>query len=155
MSDGLQTSSDASDAAFSVADKTPDVFITSVEDGKTLTQGTPLILLAAGSDPEDGPVYGDAFRWGSDKDGALGGGGFLTSSNLSLGEHTITLEASDSQGQVGRHSVHVVVEPPPSAEGSAGVSGSLPMGWILALAGLVLVGASVVGLILTARRRRA
>jgi hypothetical protein len=156
VTDGLQTSSDASDAAFSVSDKTPEVSITSVEDGETVTEGNALILLAAGSDPEDGPVSGDAFRWSSDRDGSLGGGGFLTSSSLSLGEHIIAVEATDSQGHIGRDEVHVIVQPPAAEEtGTSGARSAASAVGVLVMLGGVLLLAAVVGGLVFSRRRGA
>jgi hypothetical protein len=153
VSDGLRTTSDVSDGPFSVSDKPPEVFITSIEGGRTLQEGVPLILMAAGSDPEDGPIE-DGFLWTSDKDGALGQGGFLTRSDLSLGEHALTLEATDSRGQRGTHTVHVVVEPAPAAVNEAGSASGGPAtaGLMLMACGLVLAGGAAAGVVLLARR---
>ncbi len=125
-----------------------------MEDGRRVTQGTPLILMAAGSDPEDGPIGQDAFRWTSDRDGELGQGGFVTPFELSLGDHTLVVEASDSRGQVGRHSVHIVVEPAPAAsqEGRTPAPG-LGIAFALIACGALLVGGAVVGTILLRRRQ--
>jgi len=155
VSDGLQTSSDASDTAFTVSDKTPEVFITSVEEGQRVTQGTPLILMAAGSDPEDGPIGDEAFRWTSDRDGEVGHAGFVTAFDLSLGDHTLVLEASDSAGQVGRHTVHIVVEPAPVLEAQApGAGPATSIAGLLVVCGALLVGGAFLGLILLRRRQR-
>jgi hypothetical protein len=156
VSDGLHTSVDASEAPFSVSDKPPEVFITSVEDGRRLTQGNPLILLAAGSDSEDGPLNDSGYAWSSDRDGDLGQGGFLTAFDLSLGDHTIALQASDSAGQTARHTVHIVVEPP--AELEEETPGPTPSGAPLALVlfaggGILIVGA-VAGIMVALRRQR-
>lgn len=156
VSDGLQTTTDESDGSFSVSDKPPKVFITSIEEDKTLKLGTPLILIATGSDPEDGPIEDAAYRWASDVDGVLGQGGFLTTSALSLGEHIITLETADSRGQVGSHVVHVVVEPAPSPE-EQGVSpggGSASAALLLIICGGALMGVALVGVAVVARRPR-
>lgn len=155
VSDGLQTSSDASDTAFTVSDKPPEVFITSVEEGQRVTQGTPLILMAAGSDPEDGPIGDEAFRWTSNRDGEVGQAGFVTAFDLSLGDHTLVLEASDSAGHVGRHTVHIVVEPAPALEAQApGAGPARPIAGLLVVCGGLLVGGAFLGLLLLRRRQR-
>lgn len=154
VSDGLQTARDTSDTPFTVADKPPEVFITSVEDGRRVRQGTPLILMAAGSDSEDGPIGPDAFRWTSDLDGELGRGGFVTPFDLSLGEHTLVLEASDSRGQVGQHSVHIIVEPGPALEEQAPAqTPAASIAIALVVCGSLLVAGAVLGTILIRRRR--
>ena len=156
VSDGLRTSFDDSDASFLVLDKAPDVHITSIDEGQRVTQGAPLILLAAGSDPEDGPVDGKAFKWTSDRDGALGQGDFLTNSSLTVGEHALAVEAMDSQGQIGRYQVHIVVEPPPAVEPSAPAGPTTPpLIWVLIAAGAVLVVGAGVGVARRLRSRHA
>jgi len=156
VSDGLRTAADTSDASFSVADKTPEVFITSVEDGHRLPQGNPLILLAAGSDPEDGPLGDSDYEWSSDRDGDLGNGGFLTAFELSLGDHTIALQASDSAGQTARHMIHVVVEPSAALEGETSPPPPFvgPLALVLFAGGALLLVGAAAGIAVTLRRRR-
>jgi len=98
-SDGINTSEDRSDAPFSVANKLPSVAITAPTEGAVCAQGTSVHLQGAALDPEDGWLSGASLVWTSDRDGYLGSGQDL-SVPLSLGEHVVTLTATDASGAV-------------------------------------------------------
>jgi hypothetical protein len=97
----------------SVAAKAPLVAITSPLEADSFEFGTPVILQAAATDLLDGPILNsNQLTWSSDKDGGLGNGTQLILSNLSAGEHTITLSVQNSSGLVSTASVHITINPP-------------------------------------------
>jgi len=99
-SDGFNTSKDESDGTFTVPNNSPDASIITPTEGKSIGSSAPLQLKGSAFDREDGPLSGSNLKWKSSKDGELGSGKTLTlpASDLSEGEHTITLEAVDSDG---------------------------------------------------------
>ena len=120
-----------------------------------------MILRALGTDLEDGPLSAQSFAWTSDKDGSLGGGAQVMIDRLSVGEHTLTLNGVDAQGNTGSYSVKIVVEPPsesitetplaPTTPPSA-TTGSNAIVWIgLIVVAMALVVLAVIGLLLRKR----
>jgi hypothetical protein len=109
VSDGLATAEDSSDAVFSVAEKAPAVWLLSPADGALLPAGQAAALDGLATDPEDGPLPDEALRWTSDRDGELGAGSALTSSDLSPGRHVLTLTAADLDGMSSAATVSVTV----------------------------------------------
>jgi hypothetical protein len=78
--------------------------------------GVPIRFEGKGTDPEDGVLQGSALRWSSNIDGFLGTGATLdavllspTVCNDTIRQHMITLEATDSDGNVGVHQIAVTV----------------------------------------------
>jgi len=97
--DGVNTSSDESNAAFTIGRKGPRAFILAPTGEVRFMPGTPLWLQGHGYDLEDGTLAGAALRWRSDRDGDLGAGGQVLVT-LSLGRHVIALTATDTNGNV-------------------------------------------------------
>jgi hypothetical protein len=91
---------------------TPTVAISAPAHGSNFAEGESVALVGTASDFEDGDVT-SVLTWSSDLDGDLGTGGSLVS-NLSLGLHTITAEATDSAGLAGGDSI-VIAMPEPAA----------------------------------------
>jgi hypothetical protein len=91
----------------------PVVNITSPTDGSSYTAGTSVLLEATASDLEDGDLTA-AIAWSSDLDGALGTGGSLPVSTLSVGTHLLTAAVVDSNGLAGEASVTIIVNNAPS-----------------------------------------
>ncbi|TMB54847.1 MAG: DNRLRE domain-containing protein [Deltaproteobacteria bacterium] len=83
----------------------PRVQITVPVDGANVVAGTPVILAATATDPQDGDL-GGALVWRSDRDGTLGTGPSITP-RLSAGPHVITASAADSAGDTGSDAVPV------------------------------------------------
>ena len=104
--DGVNTSSDESDAAFTVGRKGPSAFILAPEGEVRFMPGTPLWLQGYGYDLEDGTLEGAALRWRSDRDGDLGTGSQALVT-LSPGRHVITLAATDKDGNTATASISV------------------------------------------------
>jgi subtilisin-like proprotein convertase family protein len=84
--------------------------ITQPASGASHPPGTPLLLQGTGFDPEDGGLDGRGFEWTSDRAGPLGNGASLTTSELALGRHRITLRGQDSGGNVGTDVIDIIVE---------------------------------------------
>ena len=78
--------------------RAPSASISSPAAGASVVRGTNLSFVGAGSDPEDGTLSGNSLRWTSSINGAIGSGSSFSTSALSVGTHTITLTATDSQG---------------------------------------------------------
>jgi hypothetical protein len=97
VSDGANTGS-ATSAPFAVPKKVPaGVLITSPVSGATRIASKPFYLVGAAYDPDDGSLTGTALAWSDNVAGALGTGSPLAVT-LQPGPHTITLTATDSDG---------------------------------------------------------
>jgi hypothetical protein len=108
VSDGWHNASDASDSGFQVANKAPLVGILHPVDGAVVA--TPLTLHGYGYDLEDGQLEGTSLAWASDQDGPLGTGDAVWDVKLAPGPHTLTLQATDSQGATRSATVAITVE---------------------------------------------
>ncbi len=91
----------------------PVVKITSPIEGQRLPSDTEVIFTADALDYEDGVLSGDAFSWNSSLDGFLGNGEWLSINDLSIGNHTITLKATDSDELSTDQVVYITVEQGP------------------------------------------
>ncbi|HBY95194.1 MAG TPA: hypothetical protein DEP84_14765 [Chloroflexi bacterium] len=107
--DGVNTGYDETDAAISVPNKAPEATITSPVTGQVVTPGELLVLQGIATDLEDGGLPDEALQWSSDRQGSLGTGPSVALNTLESGEHTITLTATDSNGQTASASVQVFV----------------------------------------------
>ena len=95
-SDGVNSGQDDSDAPFEVIAKSPDAVILSPEADADFFINEMIIFEARGYDLEDGPLEDNSFSWASNIDGDIGAGRILSLSDLSIGEHVITLQVKDS-----------------------------------------------------------
>jgi len=133
--DGVNTSEDLSDGPFSVGRKAPQVFITSPEDGAVVRAGQTVVLEGVGFDLEDGIIDDSSLFWTSDRDGELGTGSALAVT-LSEGQHTITLTATDSDGNTVQTSIVVTAvrdttpPSPPSNLSAIQVDTSIRLTWL-------------------------
>jgi hypothetical protein len=87
----------------------PTADISSPSDGSDYDEGDTIIFSGTGDDPEDGSLTGGSLVWTSNRDGQIGTGTYFTRDNLSVGTHTITLTAADSQGATGSDSINISV----------------------------------------------
>ena len=110
--DGLRTTWDESDAAFTVALKSPKVTIGSPQQGSHFPPGDVVVFSGYAYDPEDGSLPPSALSWASDKDGPLGTGTTLELDTLSFGKHVITLTATDSDSQTATATVNIAIAYP-------------------------------------------
>jgi hypothetical protein len=109
VSDGVNTTADASDAPFTVARRKPLVWLMTPRDGLRLSPDDSLFMQGAAFDAEDGPLAGKRLAWSSDLDGPLGAGESLAVQSLSAGRHLLTLSAADSDGMTGFATAEVYV----------------------------------------------
>ena len=98
----------------------PTAVITSPASGLAVHQGTPIRLAGSATDPQDGSLAEAALAWSSSIDGALGTGSSLEVASPSVGVHTITLTAMDSDGNTGAASISVLVEELDFLDGTVG-----------------------------------
>lgn len=66
--------------------------------GGIYTTGTAIRFAGAAADTEDGTITGSSLVWTSNVDGQIGTGASFTKADLTQGNHTITLTATDSGG---------------------------------------------------------
>ena len=99
-SDGFLTGFDESDAVFGSLDNPPVVVIISPSPGRNLSHGERIYFEAAAFDSEEGSLPDASFSWVSNLDGPLRSGrNFdIQAEQLSVGQHTITLTATDREG---------------------------------------------------------
>ena len=103
-----------------VGPSAPTAVITSPASGLAIREGTPVSLAGGATDAQDGTLGDAALAWSSSIDGALGTGSSLEVASPSVGVHTITLTATDSDGNTGAASVSVLVEELEFLEGTVG-----------------------------------
>jgi len=110
--DGVNTDVETSDHTFSVPATAPQVTITGPTDKSSFTTGQTIVFTGSAFDLKDGLLGDKMLKWSSDKQGVLGFGHSLAVSGLTPGLHTITLEATNSSGLVGRTSIQVQIVAP-------------------------------------------
>lgn len=101
----------ADSGPFSVAGKAPVAWITSPITNSTYAYGQIVALEGSGVDLEDGSPDDAGLTWSFDRDCLLGTGRLLHPSLLSVGTHTITLKATDSDGSTSTATTVVNVVP--------------------------------------------
>ena len=139
VSDGFNTG-EALSAPFTVDDKTPDVHIGWTGDDAQVMGANPVFLNGAATDAQDGPIAGSALHWSVDNN-PLSDGDTLITSTLGIGDHVITLSATNAEGLTGTTSIHLTVLPPaPKPQSTAELSffGSLLL-WAILLAVILLL----------------
>jgi PKD repeat protein len=92
----------------------PTVAISTPADNSSFTFGDTVTFIGTGSDVEDGDLTAVLY-WSSDLNGPLGMGGSVSTSILSLGTHTITATATDSDGLTGSAQISITVNSPNNA----------------------------------------
>lgn len=110
-SDGFNTAVDTS-GTFSVADNPPSVIIRSPQAGDEFSGVQTISLSALALDVEDTDVQDAGVEWFSSVDGFLGTGRDLSvvTADLTPGQHTITVLATDSAGNTASNAVDIAVE---------------------------------------------
>jgi probable HAF family extracellular repeat protein len=111
----------------SAQNQVPSVAITS-PTGNYFNQGQSITFSGTATDPEDGSLSGASLVWTSSLDGQIGTGTSFSTSTLSLGNHTITLTATDSKGAQNSavHGIIIITAPgnqPPVAAFVANCTG--------------------------------
>jgi hypothetical protein len=118
--DGVNTGMDMSDAVFTVAPKAPLVAILLPDPDRPRSQteavrmswGGQLRLRSAVVDHEDATFPAAALVWTSDRDGELGRGPELLAQGLTVGDHVLTLTATDHDGYQGSAQLRLSVAGP-------------------------------------------
>ncbi len=133
VSDGVNTATDTT-LRFSVAKKAPVPHITSPNEGDSLQIGQVVNFVGGAEDLEDGDISGDSLVWISSLDGEIGTGSEVDTSTLSEGFHIITLQATDSDGQVGEATIGIdIIDTVPPAPTDVQISeienGEVTVSW--------------------------
>ena len=78
-------------------------------DGDQRPAGVVIPVIGEASDPEDGVLTGASLVWTDSLEGEIGQGEMFDTMLLTLGEHTITLTATDADGNVGEDSITLTI----------------------------------------------
>ena len=112
--DGMRTVTIEVDGFTVDAKKPPTVYIVSPAEGTTSLENAPVFLSASVYDPEDGQLPDLAIEWSSNIDGPLGTGPSMMVDTLTVGNHELSVTATDSDALVGSHSVVIEVTQRPA-----------------------------------------
>jgi hypothetical protein len=113
---------DGNDGGFTPGENAPPVVnITSPIDGSRFDAGEPVTLGGTALDPEDGMLEGESVVWSSDKDGIVASGTTVTLANLSVGDHTVTLTATDSEFATGEDVISIGIDALPPQPPTASI----------------------------------
>lgn len=95
----------------------PEVQITSPADNSTFQVNQDVTFQGSATDPEDGTLTGGALVWTTEPSGLIiGTGQQIVVDELSVGVHTITLTATDSDFAQGSASITVTISQDPGTE---------------------------------------
>ncbi len=92
-----------------VENTAPTATITNPATASSYVGGSLVIFTGAGTDDEDGNLYGAALVWTSDRDGFIGTGRSFSISTLSVGTHRITLTVTDKSGAAAVATITVII----------------------------------------------
>jgi PKD repeat protein len=95
-----------------LANEAPSVTISQPPDAAEFSDSETITFEGTATDSEDGTLTGNALVWSSSIDGEIGSGDSISSSSLTVGDHAITLTATDAQGQEGSVTVSIRVTSP-------------------------------------------
>jgi len=100
-------SADISITIEGLPEQPPTAVIVAPADGALFDEGAGVAFVGSGSDPGGPELPESAFAWTSDLDGSIGTGTSFSRSDLSLGNHTITLSVTDEQNLTGTATVGI------------------------------------------------
>ncbi|HUF53895.1 MAG TPA: hypothetical protein VMR52_09010 [Dehalococcoidia bacterium] len=115
-SDGVNTGVAVTEP-FNLQKQAPQGAISAPASGATFATGDLVWLQAAIVDPEDGVLAGGSVTWSSSRDGSLGTGASLQLYDLSVGTHTISFLAKDSDNNELADSITITVSNTTLSEG--------------------------------------
>ncbi|MBF0100524.1 MAG: PKD domain-containing protein [Desulfobacterales bacterium] len=87
----------------------PKVTISEPNPGAEFIKGTSITIKGSAIDEKNTPITGNKLKWLIDGTSRGNGGDTLTVNDLDLGNHTITLQATDQFGTVGSKSIVIVI----------------------------------------------
>jgi PKD repeat protein len=118
----FQLAADRTVAVTSVDDDTPPTATITGPAASTFVQGESVTFTGEGTDREDGVLARGSLVWTSDRQSPsrLGTGTRVTRSDLAVGNHTIRLTVTDSDGNTASDVKRITVEPPPQDPPEAG-----------------------------------
>jgi PKD repeat protein len=87
----------------------PSATINSPTNGATYEPDVSISFEGTATDPEDGFLVGSSLAWTSSLDGRIGSGIVFSRSDLSVGTHSISFIATDSQGAADTATVSITV----------------------------------------------
>ncbi|MBD3293851.1 MAG: SUMF1/EgtB/PvdO family nonheme iron enzyme [Armatimonadia bacterium] len=87
----------------------PNASITGPADGWTVMQGYLTTFTGTAKDPEDGALTNENIAWSSDLQGSLDVGLSLDYRGLIIGDHVITMTATDSDGNTVTQTINITV----------------------------------------------
>ena len=94
------------------SNQSPTATITAPLNNSSFVQGATVTFAGTGQDPEDGALTGGSLVWTSSINGQIGTGTGFSTTTLSVGTHTITLKATDSQAAFGTATRTITITPP-------------------------------------------
>jgi alpha-tubulin suppressor-like RCC1 family protein len=108
-SDGTNTGYDISNSIFGVAKKKPNINIYHPLPNAVFHSDRQVKFEGSAYDYEDGQFNAEEVKWTSSINGELGYNPILYTRGLLIGEHTITLSATDSDGNIGEASINLTI----------------------------------------------
>lgn len=126
-SDGVNTGYLDSEI-FTVAPNPPQAIILSPGDGATFLYEQTIFLSGMSYDVQDGSVAEFNHEW-SDQNGILGYGTTLNLSQLPIGEHQITLKATNSWGLTGTDTITIIISDNLDLPGPTLSASPSPINW--------------------------
>jgi hypothetical protein len=108
-SDGVNTAWGDTEGSFRVPYKGPKVRIVNPMTGQSYLDQQTLILTGEAFDREDGFLKDPSLIWTSSQDGTLGTGHSVAVTQLTEGEHVISLNATDSDAMTGTARVTIQI----------------------------------------------
>jgi len=89
----------------------PWVQLITPDSGFAFQQGATVILHSSGWDLEDRALDGESLQWSSNLSGPLGSGRLTSVTDLAVGQHVLTVTATDSNGMVATDTATITILP--------------------------------------------
>jgi K+/H+ antiporter YhaU regulatory subunit KhtT len=89
----------------------PEAYLTSPANDAAFNSGDTVTFIGDGFDYEDSVLTGSSLVWTSSIDGQIGTGDTVVTTSLSVGAHTVTLTATDSEGLTDTSSISLRIHP--------------------------------------------
>lgn len=119
VADESTTTTSAATTSSSTSDSTseagpigaPPIAMIDHPGGEDRQAGVAIPFIGVAMDPEDGPLAGDSMIWTDDLEGMIGEGEQFDAVLDVVGDHTVTLTATDSDGNVGTATLQFAIVP--------------------------------------------